>query len=87
MVLLHKTKAKRDDSNPRRLKQSILIWVSTQASAVVAAPLLADGVPQPVTGFERVVAHARTHQRGLARLFALAGVVGADAGQRFIGGI
>jgi hypothetical protein len=39
---------------------------------VVTAPLLPDGVSQPVTGFERLVAHARTHQGCLARLAVLA---------------
>jgi hypothetical protein len=77
-----------------------------QTSAVVTTPLRPDGVSQSVTGFERLVAHARTHQGCLPRLAVLArgsprlrpalndrrmarlgvaGVVGADAGHRFIG--
>ena len=43
-----------------------------QASAVVAAPLLPEGVSQPVAGFERLVAHARPHQGCLPRLAVLA---------------
>lgn len=43
-----------------------------QAPAVVAAPLLPDGAPQPSTGLERVVAHTRPLERLLPRLAVLA---------------